>query len=320
MKKGLLSLMAMMAVVTASAQDLTATFEEAVKAYSEKNYTLAAKNLQTVINDGMDSDSASDMVNTAKQYLPQCYYYLGGAGMKSGDYATARENFQTAADYAELYDDITTMTKAKQWIGVTYERQGGTAFNAKDYATAMPIFEMGCEADPRNAKMSNWLGICYAETGEFEKAIAMFEKVYEVGSKNSKYAEEAAQAKGYITLYTNNHIADLQSQKNYNELIELSNKMLAKDSNDAIAAKALIQAYSDMKNYSKVIELADKSASAQTSAEEKSNVYFIVGAAYNALEKKAEAVAAFNKVTAGPNVATAKESATELAKQLADAK
>lgn len=320
MKRVLLSVTAMMVAVSVSAQDLSAKFEEAVKAYSEKNYTLAANNLQTIITEGMNDDSAADMVTTAKQYLPQCYYYMGGAAIKASDYETARTNFQKAADYAELYDDITTMTKSKQWIGVTYERQGGTAFNAKDYATALPIFKMGCEADARNAKMGNWLGICYAETGDFDNAIARFESIVEVGTKNSKYAEEAAQAKGYIELYTNNHIADLQKNKDYNGLIALSDGMLKKDPKSALASKTLIQVYSDQKNYGKVIELADATAANQTTAEEKSNIYFIQGAAYNAQEKKAEAVAAFNKVTAGPNVATAKESSAELTKQLADAK
>ncbi len=312
--------MAMMAVVSVSAQDLSAKFEEAVKAYSEKNFTLAATNLQAIIKEGASDDSAADMVATSKQYLPQCYYNMGGAGLKTGDYAAARENFQKAADFAELYDDISTMTKSKQWIGETYKRQGGAAYNNKDYAAALPIFEMGFEADPRNAEMGNWLGVCYAETGAYDAAMKIFEGVVVAGTKNPKYADYAALAKKNMVLYTNNYIAELQKAKNYSALIELSNNMLAKDAKDAIASKTLLQVYSDQKDYAKVISFAPEAAANQTSDEEKSNVYFILGAAYNAQEKKADAVSAFNKVTVGPNVAAAKDSATELAKQLADNK
>ncbi|MFR9620328.1 MAG: tetratricopeptide repeat protein [Rikenellaceae bacterium] len=317
MKKILLSAMALVVVASTSAQDLNATFEKAISSYSAKDYAAAADCLQTIISEGMDSESAADMVTTAKQYLPQCYYFMGGAGLKSQDYESARANFQRASELAELYDDITTMTKSNQWIGVTYERQGGAAFNAKNYAAALPIFEMGCEADPRNAKMANWLGICYAETGNYDKAMEVFAGVVKVGTANSKYAEEAAEAKNNITLYTMNHLADLQKNKDYNGIISMANNLLAQDASNAVASKALIQAYSDQKNYAKVIELADGVAATQTSAEEKSNVYFMLGAAYNAQEKKAEAIVAFKKVTTGTNVATAKESAAELEKQLA---
>lgn len=313
MKRFLLSMIAMVSVATISAQTVQETYDKAVSAYGAKDFVTAAAGLESVIDKGMDDDSAASMVATAKQYLPKALYYLGGAGMKSGDYDAARANFTKSAEYAELYDDVATMTKAKMWIGKTYELQGGKAFNDKDYATALPIFENGYASDPRNAKMANWLGSCYCETGNFEKGMEVFGKVAAMGS-NPKYAEEAASAEQNMVMYTTNKVAELQKNKDYAGVITMADALLAKNPKSAIAAKVRLQAYSDKKEYAKVFELADSAAALQTSAEEKSNIYFILGAAYNAKEMKTEAIAAFNKVTAGSNVATAKSTVAELSK------
>ncbi|MFR9557534.1 MAG: tetratricopeptide repeat protein [Rikenellaceae bacterium] len=313
MKKIFLSLMALMTVVTASSQSLQGKLDEGSAAYSAKDFKKAATLLEAVIDEGMDDESAASIVATAKTYLPKCFYMLGGGAAKRGDFDAARENFLKAADYAELYDDIPTMTKAKTWAGKTYELQGGRAFNDKDYATALPIFESGYAMDPRNTKMANWLGICYCETGNFEKGMDVFSKVAAMGS-NPRYAADAEQAEAKSVIYTNNRVAELQKSKDYDGVIAMADALSAKDPQSAIAAKVRLQAYSDKQDYAKVFSSADSAAALQTTPEEKSNIYFILGAAYNAKEMKDEAIAAFKKVTAGANAATAKTTIAELSK------
>ncbi|MFI3305316.1 MAG: tetratricopeptide repeat protein [Rikenellaceae bacterium] len=313
MKKIVLSLMALMSVAGASAQSLQEKLDQGSAAYSAKDFDKAATLLEAVINEGMDSESAAAQVATAKTYLPKCFYMIGGRAAQSGDFDTARTNFTKAAEYAELYDDIPTMSKAKAWVGKTYELQGGKAFNAEDYATALPVFENGYAADPRNTKMANWLGICYCETGNYDKGMDVFAKVAAMGS-NPRYAADAAQAQNNTVIYTNNRVADLQKSKNYDGVIAMADAITAKEPKSPIAAKIRLQAYSDKKDYAKVFSTADAAAALQTSADEKSNIYFILGAAYNAKEMKAEAIAAFKKVTSGANAATAAATVAELSK------
>lgn len=313
MKKLLFSLFALASVVSLSAQSVQEHLDAATAAFSAKDFATAAKNLEAVIDKGMDDEAAAAQVATAKQYLPKSYYMLGGRAFMKKDYETARTNFTKAADYAELYDDMGTMTKAKGFIGKSYEVQGGAAFNAKNYAAALPVFEKGYAADPRNTKMANWLGICYCETGNFDKGMAVFGKVAAMGA-NPRYKEDAAQAQQNMQIYTNNRVADLQKKKDYNGVIAMADGLLAKNPKNGVAAKIRLQAYSDMKNYDKVFALGESTAALQTSAEEKSNVYFILGAAYNAKEMKDKAIAAFKKVTAGANKATAAATVAELSK------
>ena len=75
-----------------------------------------------------------------------------------------------------------------------------------------------------------------------------------------------------------------------------------------------MQAYANKKDYAKVIELAQTAADAQTDPEDKSLMYYLLGAAYNAKEMKPQAIAAFQKVTAGPAAESAKAALAELSK------
>lgn len=312
MKKLLFSAIALVAVSMVNAQDLKATYNEGIEAYQAGDFTKAATLLKQVIDQGANNESAVAEVTDAKSNLPQVYYRMGGAAFKARDFEAAREGFTLAADYAELNDDIATMTKSKQWIAKSYEIQGGVLFNDKDFAAALPIFESGYTYNERNAKMANWLGICYCETGDFDKGMAIFDKVSKM---SSRYADEVTNAKNNVIIYTNNQVAKLQETKDYKGVIALADKMLVSNPSSAIAVKVRLQAYSDMKDYSKVFALAEAAANLQTTPEEKSNVYFILGAAYNAQEMKDQAVAALKKVTSGPSAGTAKGIVAELTKE-----
>ena len=51
-----------------------------------------------------------------------------------------------------------------------------------------------------------------------------------------------------------------------------------------------LQAYSGKKDYDKVIELGQAAAEAQVDEEDKSLMYYLLGAAYNAKEMKPQAM------------------------------
>ena len=68
------------------------------------------------------------------------------------------------------------------------------------------------------------------------------------------------------------------------------------------------------KDYAKVIELGQAAADAQTDPADKSLMYYLLGAAYNAKEMKPQAIAAFKQVTDGPAAENAKAALAELSK------
>ena len=317
MKKLFVSVVALLAAVSLSAQDLTAIYNEAAAAYGAKDFAGAAAKFEQVIDQGMDNEDAASLVATAKKTLPNCYFMLGGGALKGKNYDEALKNFTKSAELAELYGDMNQMAKANGWVAKMYQIQGGDAFNNKDYATAAGIFEKGYKADPDNTDMALNLAMSYCEmfmnTGDmaqYERGMEIYEAV--AAKTHPKYAEAAAKAKEMITLYTNNMVAKLQEANNFDGIIAAADAMLAKNPASALAEKVRLQAYANKKDYAKVIELAQTAADAQTDPEDKSLMYYLLGAAYNAKEMKPQAIAAFQKVTAGPAAESAKAALAEL--------
>ncbi len=312
MKKIFVSAVALMAALTLSAQDVTTIFNEAGAAFNAKDFAGAAAKFEQVIDLGIDNDEVASQVATAKATLPKCYYYLGGAAIKSQNYDEALKQFSRSAELAELYGDMTQMSKSNGWVAKIYQIQGGDAFNNKDYVTAASVFEKGYKADPDNTGMALNLAMSYCEMGEYEKGMDIYEAI--AAKTHPKYAEDVATAKEMMALYTNNKVAEMQQAGDFDGIITMADAQLEKNPASALFQKVRLQAYSGKKDYAKVIELGQAAADAQTDEEDRSLMYYVLGAAYNAREMRDQAIAAFQKVTAGEAAENARAALAELQK------
>lgn len=319
MKKLFVSAIALLAALSLSAQDFTALYNEAATAYTGKNFAAAAASFQKLIDEGTGSPEAADLVATAKATLPKCYFQLGGMAFKSQKFDEALANFEKSAELAYLYGDDSQMQKANTWVANIYQVQGGEAFNNKDYATAAEIFAKGYAANPRNTDMALNLAMSYCELAvanndmnQYGKGMEVYENV--ASMKAPKYAEAAAKAEEMMALYTNNMVAKMQQAGDTEGILSMAEALLSENPANPIAHKVRLQAYADKKDYTKVIELGEEAASVQPNDEDKGYVYLALGAAYNAKEMKPQAIAAFEKITAGPAVAPAKAALAELRK------
>lgn len=315
MKKLILSLVALAGVMTVSAQSGVAeAYNNGAAALNAKNYAEAAKLFEQVVDEGISSEDATTLqqVENAKKYVVSSYRSMGMAAAKTGDYDAAVGYLNTAVERAEEYGNAKDKATLNGLLSKVYQAQGGAAFNEKKWAEAAEIFEKGYAANPRNTQMANWLGTCYCEMGEFEKGVEVLSKVAANTAPVAK--DDAAEAKNLIALYTNNRVAELQGAGDTAGIIAMADGMLEKDAQNATAHKVRLQAYFGANNFDKVIEYGEAAAAAQDSDEDKSDVYFTLGAAYNAKEMKPQAIAAMQKVTAGSNVAAAKATIAELSK------
>lgn len=312
MKKFFVTVVALLAVCSLSAQDVKTAYNEAAAAYGAKNFKVAAEKFEQVINDGMDVEDAASLVATAKSTLPKCYYQMGGRAFMAKNYEEALNNFTKSAEIAELYGDMAAMNKANGWVAKIYQSQGGEAYNAKDYATAACIFAKGYAADPNNTGMALNLAMSYCEMGEYEKGMEVYEAV--AAKKHPKYAEDAAKAKQMMAQYTNNKVAELQGAGDFDGIIALADAQLAKNPASALFQLVRVQAFLGKKDYKSVIENAEAAAAAQTDEADKSTVYYQLASAHNALSQRDQAIAAFKKVTAGPAAENAKAALAELNK------
>ena len=314
---------ALLAVGVASAQsEVIAKFNEGATAIQGKDFSKAITLFEAVIDKGMDSEDPKILscVETAKKYLPTCYQGVGLSAASQKNYDKAIEYLTKAAEIAELYGNSTAKQKANMVLAKVYQVQGGEAFNSKDYATAVSVFEKGYAANPRNTDMALNLATSYCELGKYEEGMAIYDKICQMPA--DKYAAAIQKAKDNKALYTNNKIASLQQANDFDGLIAMAEKLTA--SNPALAAKLNIEAYSNKKDYAKVIELGETAAAAQVNDEEKSSIYFLVGAAHNTIYNASEnkdlvsrdkAIEALKKVPAGKDVEVAKAALAELTKK-----
>ena len=323
MKKLFVTMCALLAVGVASAQsEVIAKFNEGATAIQGKDFSKAITLFEAVIDKGMDSEDPKILscVETAKKYLPTCYQGVGLSAASQKNYDKAIEYLSKAAEIAELYGNATAKQKANMVLAKVYQVQGGEAFNSKDYATAVSVFEKGYAANPRNTDMALNLATSYCELGKYDEGMAIYEKICQMPA--DKYAAAIQKAKDNKALYTNNKIASLQQANDFDGLIAMAEKLAASD--PALAAKLNIEAYSSKKDYAKVIELGETAAAAQVNDEEKSSIYFLVGAAHNTIYNASEnkdlvardkAIEALKKVVAGKDVEVAKAALAELTKK-----
>ena len=322
MKKLFITMFALLAVGFASAQsEVIAKFNEGATAIQNKNYASAIALFETVIDKGMDSEDSKILscVATAKKYLPVCYQGVGLSAASQKNYAKAIEYLTKAAEVAELYGNSSAKTKANTILAKVYQVQGGEAFNAKNYAAAAEVFEKGYAANPRNAEMALNLATSYCELGKYDEGMAIYEKICKMPAE--KYADAIAKATANKTLYTNNKVASLQQAGDFDGVIAMAEKLQA--TTPALAEKIRIEAYNGKKDYASVVALGEAAVAAQTNEDDKSTIYFLVGAAYNAQfnasGNKNEAfynmaVATLKKVTSGPRLEAAKSALAALAK------
>ena len=304
MKKIIMTIVALLGATSLYAQtDVVATFQQGLANAKANNFTEAIAQFEEVIEAGYDIDepdaNQQKAIAGSKKFMVTCYNKMGVAAVNAKSYDQAIEHFTNAANYAELYEDVAAMNKNKSLIGQVYQVQGADAFNSEDYATAIAVFSKGYEADPRNTDMALNLAESYFRSDMYQDGMRICTAI--TGLNADKYAEAIAEAQSKMDMYTNNEVAKLQMANDYDGIIAMAEQL----DDVAMAQKITMQAYYGKKNYAKMVELSEAAIAAQTTDEGRSDVYYLLGVAYNEMEQFDNAIAAMKNVTAGANVANA---------------
>ena len=311
MKKFFLTVVALMGATSLFAQmDVVATFQQATANAKAANYTEAIAQFQSIIDASWDIEEPDANQQKAfagsKKFIVTCYNKMGIAAYNAKNYEEAIANFSEAANLAELFEDVAAMNKNRAYVGQMYQAQGADAFNSEDYATAIAVFSKGYEADPRNTEMALNLAESYFKSDMYQEGMKICTKIAAMNA--DKFAEAIASAQYKMDLYTNNEVAKLQIANDYDGIIAMASEL----EDAAMAAKITLQAYYGKKDFNKMIELSEAALAAQTTDEGRSDIYYLLGVAYNEKEQFDQAVAAMKNVTAGNNVANAQAVITAL--------
>lgn len=307
----LASLALLLAATGAKAQsydEVAETYNQAVEKFQAKALTEALPLFESIVSMGKTSEDPEvpELVTNAKNVLPQIYFQVGGSFANKKDWDQASQYFAKALTAAEEVQNAQIMTMAKQWVANSYVALGTAAFNGKDFEKAVEVFSKGYEINPGDPKLATLLAMSYGELDNYDKAYEIYDGVIALEQHGAKYAKETADAREKMSsLLLRQGNAMAQARENAPAIAALERAVEVNPAN-SLAYLLLIQTANNAKNYDKVIAWGDKAAEAQADATQKSNTYFLLGAAYENKGNNAKAIESYRKVTAGPNAATAK--------------
>lgn len=302
-------------VLSASAQtkeDVALKMKEAGELINSKKLVEAIPVLEEVVKMGQAVGAdAVDITSQAQKLLPTCYQQKGANLYKEQKIDEAIAAFSKAEDMADLQGDVMMSRKMGRTISQLYMMQGINSFNSKDYTKALESFQQGIKQDPENIQLAYFTAKSYAELNQLDQAIELYKQVITAGADNSKYAKQAADAKADMDNYllvaasTAAQAGDVEKVKTYVEAIP----------ENADANLLLIQTANNLKKYDVVVASGATAYAAQTDDARKSDIAYLTGVAFQNTGNSAKAIEWLGKVTAGDNVAAAKQLKTDIAAQ-----
>ena len=305
MKKLFLTVVAMLGATTLFAQtDIVTLVQEATANAKSGNLEVAISQFDDVILGYLDIEEPTPnddkALAMAQKFIVTCNNMLGGNAYNAKDYDSAIKYFEEAASRAQLYDNLSDMNKNLQFVGKCYEAKGAEDFNNGNYAAAIETFAKGYAADKFNTSMALNLAESYFRSDLYQDGMRICTEIKSLNP--DKFADAIATAQQKMDMYTNNEIAKLQEANNYDGIIEMATML----PDPAMGQKVLMQAYHGKKEYNKMIEMSAAALEAQTTDEGRSDIYYLLGLAYNELNKLDKATEAMSHVTVGNKVANAK--------------
>ncbi|MFI3321719.1 MAG: hypothetical protein R3Y50_04265 [Rikenellaceae bacterium] len=311
------TLFAACAVSVASAQtatEVSAKFNEAAAKYNAKDFTGAIPLFEESIS--MAESSSEDVIETlqnAQKFLVTSYLSEGVNLAKTNNLDGALEMFQKSYDLADMTGSMMA-GRAQGMIANVYTAKGNALAKSEDYAGAAEEFNKSYTFDNKNTKAALLAAQFYNKAGNTEKSDEIYTQVIALGQTHSKYEAAATEA---ADAYATNYLVTASAaaaDKNYAGVTENLDKIAAVAPDNAKALMLRVQAANNFQKVDDVIKYGEDAANAQTDEAAKSNVYFLVAAAYQTKENKAKAIEYYGKVTAGDNVQAAKDTAAALAK------
>lgn len=306
------ALAAALTVLGASAQtkeEVGLKMKEAGELINNKKLVEAIPVVEEVIKMGQAVGAdAVDITSEAQKLLPKLYLQKGVESVRAQKLDEAIAACDKAGNLADLQGDVMTTRQAGRFVSNIYMSIGITSFNAKDYTKALESFQKGLKQDPENIQLAYFTAKSYAEMGQLEQAMELYKQVIAAGTENSKYAKQATDAKADM----DNYMLVAASEAAQAGDIEKVQTYVAAVPENADANLLLIQTANNLKKYDVVVAKGADAYAAQTDDTKKSDVAFLIGVAYQNKGNNAKAAEWLRKVTAGSNVAAAKELLTSV--------
>lgn len=299
--------------------ELNNAYASAMDAISAKNYPEAITILEQVLEMAFNEENAEYVVK-AQRYIPICHLNNANAFLKAKDIDGALGAYLKAIDLGNFYGDTKTVRTAKGNVSKIYKSKGAKAFNSKNYASAIEDFSKGYEVNRQDTDLALYLALSYCELKDFENGVKVYTDIIALESRHSKFAKAAATAKEKLSNYLLVK-AQEESKKGDKEAAYATLETLV----DAVPASFNNQIYrlqtaASNKDWANLVAWGEQAVPFFTTAEQLSDIYYLIGAGYDSLDENEKAIEAYKNVTAGKQAAAAKKRVAELNKFLKEQK
>lgn len=283
----IMALVSMFVLGNAYAQDLgeaTEIYNNAATALNEDRAAEALEGFQKALSLAEAAgEEGAQLVSDCKGIIPKILLKLGkdAAAAKDMDGAVAKLNEAVAK--ATEYGNADIATEAKELIPMIYITEGNGLLNEKKFAEAIVEYEKALAADPENGMAYLRIGMCKANSGDAEGAIAAFTKASEFG--------QAANANKQLgTLYAKKAQAAYKAKNNE---ATLENVLKAKEYGFTKVNLYGGMAAFNLKKYDDAIALLEGDASM--------NAKYYLARAYEAKGNNAKACEYYKQITTDKN-------------------
>lgn len=179
--------MALVVCVAANAQDLTQAgelYNNAAAALQEGNDAAALEGFQKALAMAVTlGDEGAALATDCKAIIPKLLLSMGKEAANAKDMDKAIELLAQAQKLAGEYGQPEVAQDAKDLVPQIYIADGNALLNEKKFAEAAAEYQKALDLNGENGVAWLRLGMCKANTGDTEGAIAAFAKAGEFGQK-----------------------------------------------------------------------------------------------------------------------------------------
>ena len=175
--------------IAANAQDLaqaTELYNAAATALNEGNDASAVENFQKALSmaEALGEEGAA-LATDCKGVIPKLYLKMGKEAANAKDMDKAIELLAKAQKLAADYGQADVAEDAKDLVPQIYIADGNNLLNEKKFAEAAAEYQKALNLNGENGVAWLRLGMCKANTGDVDGAVAAFGKASEFGQKGA---------------------------------------------------------------------------------------------------------------------------------------
>jgi tetratricopeptide (TPR) repeat protein len=285
------------------------TLDEAGEAFNQGIAAQQQSDFQTAVNSYQKAydianklgDEGIDLSLKAQKQLTSAYFSLGKSQYVEKKYNEALQNFLKSAGFAKLSADDKTLDASNTYIAGINTSLGNNFLKAEELDKAMEKYTEALKYKPEYAKAYYGIGLVYKKKDDLDKMKESLDKAIALAGQDEKTITSAKDAAG--NAFLNAGAKELQGNS-YEKSLEYLNIYLTYDATNPKSYYYLALANNGLKKWDDALTAANKAFELET--DDKSDIYFEIGKAYEGKTDATAACDAYKSVTAGNNVAAAK--------------